>query len=111
MSTLLRTPRRVPAVSATTDAVLTAVSAFLWLAFAELLYLESQSYEPHEADYPPARPFFLLAFTAGASLLVTWALRKFPLNPPHRFLAVVAQVRTAALGLVWLLLCAAAVLT
>ncbi|MGW0583454.1 hypothetical protein ACWD25_47825, partial [Streptomyces sp. NPDC002920] len=69
-------------LSAGLESVLTGGSALVWYALAVLLDLENTAREPWDPDYPSARPFFLLAYATGASLVVTWALRRLP--APHR---------------------------
>lgn len=92
---LLRLARNRPVQFALFETLLTGACALVWYAFAGLLYLESQS-EAEWEDYPPAGPFFLLAYTAVFSLLLTWALRSLPVPPLRRFVDKVILVRGAA---------------
>ncbi|WP_416982860.1 hypothetical protein [Streptomyces sp. T028] len=104
--------RRGPMPSAATETVLTGGSACLWYALAMLLHLENQAHDPWDPDYPGARPFFLLAYGAGASLLLTWALRALPAGGRLRgILAGIVQLRAAAVCVVWLALVVSAIVT
>jgi hypothetical protein len=109
-----RATTRRPVLSTELDTVVTGGSALLWYAVAALLYMENEAHEPWDPDYPSARPFFLLAYATGASLLLTWALRRLPAGRAgrlDRILDGVPLVRVATLAAVWTALVAAAVVT
>lgn len=96
-TSLLRFARSSPLQFALLETLVTGTCALVWYAFAGLLYLESQSEAEWEPDYPPAGPFFLLAYAAALSLLVTWALRCVPVPPLRRFVDKVILVRGATM--------------
>ncbi|SEQ35836.1 hypothetical protein SAMN04487983_1004247 [Streptomyces sp. yr375] len=98
-------PRRGP--SATQEAVLTGGSALLWCAAALLLHLENQSRDPWDPPYPDETPFFLLATTAAASLLLTHTLRRRTGSPLHG----VILARAVTVLAVWAALIATAITT
>ncbi|MEV1069235.1 hypothetical protein [Streptomyces sp. NPDC050263] len=109
-----RTSWRRPALSPVLEGVVTGGSALLWYALATLLYLENYTKEPWDPDYPSERPFFLLACTAGASLLLTWGLRSLPTGRTGllgRILDRATQVRAAAVAVIWAALVVAAIVT
>ncbi|MFI1033695.1 hypothetical protein [Streptomyces sp. NPDC020951] len=109
-----RTSRRMPTPSPALEGVVTGGSALLWYALATLLYLENQAKEPWNPDYPSERPFFLLACTAGASLLLTWGLRSLPAGRTGllgRILDRVTRIRAAAVAVIWAALVVAAIVT
>ncbi|MCX4700575.1 hypothetical protein OG252_31850 [Streptomyces sp. NBC_01352] len=115
------TPGRVtirrPVLSTELDTVVTGGSALLWYAVAALLWMENEAHEPWDPDYPSARPFFLLAYATGASLLLTWALRRLPAVRVQeagrlgRILDGVPLIRVGALAAVWAALVVVAVVT
>ncbi|WP_406493120.1 hypothetical protein OHB06_19930 [Streptomyces sp. NBC_01604] len=115
------TPGRVtirrPVLSTELDTVVTGGSALLWYAVAALLWMENEAHEPWDPDYPSARPFFLLAYATGASLLLTWALRRLPAVRVQeagrlgRILDGVPLFRVGALAAVWAALVVVAVVT
>ncbi|MEU1188768.1 hypothetical protein [Streptomyces sp. NPDC005859] len=91
-------------LSSALETVVTAGSALLWYALAVLLYLENEAREPWDPDHPDERLFFLPAHVAGASLLLTWALRALPAGRTGRLgglLDRVALVRGAAVTVMW----------
>lgn len=92
-ASLLRLARRRPVLFALFETLLTGACALVWYAFAGLLHLESQAYEPWDPVRPPAGPFFLLACVAALSLPVTWALRCVPVVPLRRIVDKVILVR------------------
>ncbi|MFH0174812.1 hypothetical protein ACIA6D_37915 [Streptomyces cacaoi] len=99
-------------LSSALETVVTAGSALLWYALAMLLYLENQAREPWDPDLPAEGPVFLLAYAAGASLLLTWALRALPAGRTGRLGGVldrVALARGAAVAVIWVALVVIAV--
>ncbi|WP_329217613.1 hypothetical protein OG352_15765 [Streptomyces sp. NBC_01485] len=109
-----RTPRTPRRLSAAQEAVLTGGSALLWLAAGLLLHLENQAREPWDPDYPSEGPFFLPACTAGASLLLTRALRRRTGDGTGRLartLDGVIQARAVTVLAVWAALLMTAIIT
>ncbi|KPI29033.1 hypothetical protein OV320_4288 [Actinobacteria bacterium OV320] len=101
-------------LSSALETVVTAGSVLLWYALAMLLYLENQARESWDPDLPREGPVFLLASVAGASLLLSRALRALPAGRTGRLGGVldrVALARGAAVAVTWVTLVAIAVVT
>ncbi|MFE6826026.1 hypothetical protein [Streptomyces sp. NPDC057690] len=101
-------------LSSAPETVVTAGSVLLWYALGMLLYLENQAREPWDPDLPHEGPFFLLASVAGASLLLSRALRALPAGRTGRLggvLDLVALARGAAVAVIWVTLVAIAAVT
>ncbi|MFE0672880.1 hypothetical protein [Streptomyces sp. NPDC058867] len=73
-----RPARTRPLLFAVLESLLTGACALVRSALAGLLHPENRAHEPWEPTYPPAGPFYLLAFSAAVSLVVTWVPRCLP---------------------------------
>lgn len=82
-------------LSSALETVVTAGSTLLWYALALLLYLENQAREPWDPELPREGLVFLPASVAGASLLLTWALRALPTGRTGRLGGVLDRVALA----------------